>query len=254
MNGIDTKVYLDTGAFCTCVGKDYLQVILPEWKTNPLSIEGVQFGSANSNMYPLGILDTNLVYPHPEGSVNMKTEIIVIDNCTSQHISLKNYYLNIYGIEVNNHKDRYFTIGENKRQEFLFSNIPKQISVVSSNKDTYKEEFLTNKLGEAQINLELSTKMKQELLDVLYKYKNEFASDNEPLGTIKVYEVDITLNINIPYPPVLRKNAYPASPRAMEALEKHIQELIQLGVIRKVGHDEEVEVKTTFIMSWNNDR
>ncbi|MBW0548350.1 hypothetical protein O181_088065 [Austropuccinia psidii MF-1] len=30
MNDIEAKVNLDTGAFCTCVGKDYLQVILPE--------------------------------------------------------------------------------------------------------------------------------------------------------------------------------------------------------------------------------
>ncbi|MBW0574768.1 hypothetical protein O181_114483 [Austropuccinia psidii MF-1] len=29
MNDIEAKVNLDTGAFCTCVGKDYLQVIVP---------------------------------------------------------------------------------------------------------------------------------------------------------------------------------------------------------------------------------
>ncbi|MBW0579035.1 hypothetical protein O181_118750 [Austropuccinia psidii MF-1] len=32
INDIEDKVNLDTGAFCTCVCKDYLQVILPEWK------------------------------------------------------------------------------------------------------------------------------------------------------------------------------------------------------------------------------
>ncbi|MBW0591657.1 hypothetical protein O181_131372 [Austropuccinia psidii MF-1] len=31
MNGIEAKVNLHTGAFCTGVGKDYLQVILPKW-------------------------------------------------------------------------------------------------------------------------------------------------------------------------------------------------------------------------------
>ncbi|MBW0521525.1 hypothetical protein O181_061240 [Austropuccinia psidii MF-1] len=30
MNDVETKVNLDTGASCTCVGKYYLQVILPE--------------------------------------------------------------------------------------------------------------------------------------------------------------------------------------------------------------------------------
>ncbi|MBW0582731.1 hypothetical protein O181_122446, partial [Austropuccinia psidii MF-1] len=93
MNDIEAKVNLDTGAFCTCVGKDYLQAILPGWKSHLLPIEGVQFGSASNNVYPLGILDTNLVFPHPEGSVRMKTEIVVMENCTSQHITLGNDYL-----------------------------------------------------------------------------------------------------------------------------------------------------------------
>ncbi|MBW0586116.1 hypothetical protein O181_125831 [Austropuccinia psidii MF-1] len=191
-------------------------------------------------MYPLGILGTNLVFPHPAGSVRVKTEIVVIDNCTSQHIILGNDYFNIYGIDINNHKDRYFTIGDNKRQIFAFSNMPKQISVVSSVRDTYKDGFVSNQLAEAQIIPSLSPKMRNELVDVLYTYNNAFASDNEPLGAIRGHEVDITLNIDRPCPPVLRGPAYPASPRAREALEKHIQELIQIGVLRKVGHNEEI--------------
>ncbi|MBW0589959.1 hypothetical protein O181_129674 [Austropuccinia psidii MF-1] len=207
MSGIEAKTNLDTGAFCTCLGKDYLQLILPEWKNHLLPIEGVQFSSASNNMYPLGILDTNLVFPHPAGSVRMKTEIVVMDNCTSQHIILGNDYLNIYGIDINNHKDRYFTIGDNKRQKFAFSNMPKQISVVSSVKDTYKDEFVSNQLVEAQTNPSLSPKMRNELINVLYTYNNAFASDNEPLGAIRGHEVDITLNIDRPYPPVLRRPA-----------------------------------------------
>ncbi|MBW0558918.1 hypothetical protein O181_098633 [Austropuccinia psidii MF-1] len=214
MNDIEAKVNLDTGAFCTCVGKDYLQFILPGWKNHLLPIEGVQFSSASNNMYPLGILDTNIMFPHPAGSIRMKTEIVLMDNCTSQHIILVNDYLNIYGSDINNHKDRYFTIGDDKRQKFAFSNMPRQIS--------------------------LSPKMRNELINVLYTYNNAFASDNEPLGATKGHEVDITLNIDRPYPPVLRRPDYPSNPKAREVLEKHIQELIQLGVLRKVGHNEEV--------------
>ncbi|MBW0520960.1 hypothetical protein O181_060675 [Austropuccinia psidii MF-1] len=117
-----------------------------------LPIEGVQSSSASNNMYPLGILDTNIVFPHPPGSVRMKTEIVIMDNCTSQHIILGNDYLNISGIDITNHKYRYFTIGENRRQKFAFSNMSKQISIVSSKKDTYKEAFVANQLVESQIN------------------------------------------------------------------------------------------------------
>ncbi|MBW0534436.1 hypothetical protein O181_074151 [Austropuccinia psidii MF-1] len=200
------------------------------------------------------MLETNLVIPHPAGSVRMKTEIVVMENSTSQQIILGNDYLNIYGIDINNHKDRYFTIGENKRQKLAFSNMPKQISVISSVKDTSNENIVANQLVEARINPSLSPKMRHDLIDVLYTYKNAFASDNEPLGTIKGNEVDITLNIDRPYPPVLRRPAYPASTIAREALEKHIQEFLQLGVLMKVGHSEEVEVTTPVIIAWHNDK
>ncbi|MBW0514295.1 hypothetical protein O181_054010 [Austropuccinia psidii MF-1] len=96
--------------------------------------------------------------------------------------------------------------------------------------------------------------MRHELTDVLYTYKDAFVSDNEPLGTIRGHEADIILNIDRPYPQVLRRPAYPASPRDREAMEKHMQELMQLGLQRKVGHNVEVEVTTPVIISWHNDK
>ncbi|MBW0539619.1 hypothetical protein O181_079334 [Austropuccinia psidii MF-1] len=62
------------------------------------------------------------------------------------------------------------------------------------------------------------------------------------------------LHVERPYPPLLRRQAYPASPRAREALESHINELMKLGVLRKVGHNEEVGVTTTVIITWHNDK
>ncbi|MBW0521399.1 hypothetical protein O181_061114 [Austropuccinia psidii MF-1] len=124
MNSVEAKGNLETGELCTCVGREYLKFIFPEWKNHLLPIKSVQASSSSINMYPLGILDTKLVFPHPAGSVKMKTEIVVMENCTSQHIILGNDYLNIYGIDINNHKDRYFTIGENKSQKFVFTICP----------------------------------------------------------------------------------------------------------------------------------
>ncbi|MBW0553264.1 hypothetical protein O181_092979 [Austropuccinia psidii MF-1] len=196
INYVEDKVHSETGSFLTCIGKDYLQITLPEGKNHLLPIEGVQFSSTSNNMYPLGIVDTSIVFPKRAGSVRMKTEIVVMDNCISQHIIIENDFLNIYGIDINNYKDRSFTIGENERQKFAFSNRPKQISIVSSNKDTYKEELVTDQLVEAQINPSLSPKMRKELINVLYTYKNAFASDNEPLGAIKGHKVDINVNID----------------------------------------------------------
>ncbi|MBW0565219.1 hypothetical protein O181_104934 [Austropuccinia psidii MF-1] len=84
--------------------------------------------------------------------------------------------------------------------------------------------------------------MKEKLIELLLKYKNAFATDKKPLGAIIGHEVDIILNVEKPYPPLSRRPSYPAGPRAREALEVHIKELMDLGVLRKVGHNEQVEV------------
>ncbi|MBW0538532.1 hypothetical protein O181_078247 [Austropuccinia psidii MF-1] len=112
--------------------------------------------------------------------------------------------------------------------------------------------LIAEQLKEAEFNHELTEKLKEKLIDLLFKYKNAFATDKEPLGAIIGHEVDIILNVEKSYPPLLRIPAYPAIPRAREALKVHIKELIDLGVLRKVGHNEQVEVTTPFIIIWHN--
>ncbi|MBW0540488.1 hypothetical protein O181_080203 [Austropuccinia psidii MF-1] len=80
--------------------------------------------------------------------------------------------------------------------------------------------------------------MKEELIEIFFQYRECFASDNESLGAVEGHEVDIMLNVERTYPLLLRRPADSASPRAREALESHINELMKLGVLRKVGHNE----------------
>ncbi|MBW0523334.1 hypothetical protein O181_063049 [Austropuccinia psidii MF-1] len=96
--------------------------------------------------------------------------------------------------------------------------------------------------------------MKEELIEILFKYRKAFPSDNEPLGAVKGHEVDIMLNLEKPYPPLLRIPAYPASPSARDALVSHINELMKLGVLRNFGHNEEVEVTIPVIITWHNNK
>ncbi|MBW0500273.1 hypothetical protein O181_039988 [Austropuccinia psidii MF-1] len=91
--------------------------------------------------------------------------------------------------------------------------------------------------------------MKEKLIDLLFKCKDSFAAEKEPLGAIIGHEVDIILNLEKPYPPLFKRPDYPAIPRAREALEVHIQELMDLGVLRKVGHNKQVEVNTPVIIT-----
>ncbi|MBW0510753.1 hypothetical protein O181_050468 [Austropuccinia psidii MF-1] len=95
--------------------------------------------------------------------------------------------------------------------------------------------------------------MKGDLIKILFKYREAFASDNDPLGAIKGNEVEIILNVKRPYPALLRRPVYPASPRAREALETH-NEQIKLEFLIKSVHSQEVEVTTPVIITWHYDK
>ncbi|MBW0575885.1 hypothetical protein O181_115600 [Austropuccinia psidii MF-1] len=159
----------------------------------------------------------------------------------------------MYGIDLNNDKDRYFTIGNNKCPKISFLPFQRQITVRKVSPINLElEKFKSEQLNEAEIILHLTDKQESEVSALLYDNKKAFASDKEPLGETFVHEVDTILNFERPYPPLLRIPAYPASIKSREALEIYIKELLDLGVIRKVGHNEEVEIIIPVIVAWNN--
>ncbi|MBW0523050.1 hypothetical protein O181_062765 [Austropuccinia psidii MF-1] len=134
-------------------------------------------------------------------------------------------------------------IGSSKRQITV-----NKVSPVNLELEKSKYE----QCNEAEISFHLTDKQESEISSLLYYPKESFASDKEPLGEIVGHEAKIILNIERPYPPLLRRTTYSASQKAREALELHIKELLDLGVIRKVGHNEKVEITTPVIVSWNN--
>ncbi|MBW0545185.1 hypothetical protein O181_084900 [Austropuccinia psidii MF-1] len=126
-------------------------------------------------------------------------------------------------------------------------NTPWKDSVVKNLK-----ENCNNKYKSAEIILHLNDKEENEISSLFYDHRGAFASDKEPLGEIIGHEVDIILNIERPYPPLLRRPAYSASLKSREDLEIHIKEHLELGVIRKAGHNEEVEITTPVIVARHN--
>ncbi|MBW0578053.1 hypothetical protein O181_117768 [Austropuccinia psidii MF-1] len=159
----------------------------------------------------------------------------------------------MYGIDLHNNKDRYFTIGDNKHQKFAFLPFKRQVTVNKVSPVNLKlEKFKSEQLREAEISLHLTDKQENELFSLLYDHKGAFASDKEPIGAIIGHEADIILNIERPYPPLLKRPTYPASPKLRESLETHIKELLELGVMRKVGHNEELEITTPVIVACND--
>ncbi|MBW0566940.1 hypothetical protein O181_106655 [Austropuccinia psidii MF-1] len=132
----------------------------------------------------------------------------------------------MFSIDLHNKKDRYFNIGDNKQQKFAFLPFERQITVRKV----------------SPVNLELE------------KFKLEQSNTAEiSINLTDTQETDIILNIERPSPPLLRRPAYPESPKSREALGIHIKELLDLGVIRAFGHNEEVERTTPVIVAWHNE-
>ncbi|MBW0467089.1 hypothetical protein O181_006804 [Austropuccinia psidii MF-1] len=220
INNKPTKRFLDPWAFCYFVGQSCLKTCVPNFEAQLLPIDDIKFNSASKPMKELRIFEITDIFPHMNGNLRITVEF-VMENCSSTHFILLNDYLILYGVDLHNNKDRYFTIGHNKCQKYAFFSFQRQIT-------------------------------ESELSSLLYDHKEAFESDKEPLGAIVGHEFDIILNIERTYPPLLRRPAYPASPKSREALEIHIKDLLDLGVIRKVGHNEEVEKPTPVIVAWNN--
>ncbi|MBW0537339.1 hypothetical protein O181_077054 [Austropuccinia psidii MF-1] len=102
----EAKLHLYSGAFCTFVGEYYLYRTCTSLKESLMPIAGIKLSSASQDMHTLGIFEAAMIFPHPAGSIRLKVEFVVMNNCTSQHFILGNDYINIYGIDINHHEDR----------------------------------------------------------------------------------------------------------------------------------------------------
>ncbi|MBW0535000.1 hypothetical protein O181_074715 [Austropuccinia psidii MF-1] len=51
---------------------------------------------------------------------------------------------------------------------------------------------------------------------------------------------------------MLRRPPYPASLDTRKEIEKHINELLEMDVISKIGHNEIVEITTPILITWND--
>ncbi|MBW0490996.1 hypothetical protein O181_030711 [Austropuccinia psidii MF-1] len=197
------KPLLYPGAFCSCVGKSFLKTCVPNYEDQFLPIDGIKFNSASNPIKELGIFETNVIFLHINGNLRIAVEFVFMENCSSTHYILGNDYLIMYGIDLHNKKDRYFTIGDNKHQKFAFLPFKRQIMVSKVAPVKLElERFKSEQLNEAEIILHLTDSQENSLPSLLYDHREAFASDKEPLEAILGNEADIILNIERPYPPL----------------------------------------------------
>ncbi|MBW0477357.1 hypothetical protein O181_017072 [Austropuccinia psidii MF-1] len=78
---------------------------------------------------------------------------------------------------------------------------------------------------------------KISLPKILTKNRPKFAIGEEPLVKMRGHNIELYLDVERPYPPMLRRSPYPESLETRKEIEKHINELLEMNVIRKIGHN-----------------
>ncbi|MBW0542900.1 hypothetical protein O181_082615 [Austropuccinia psidii MF-1] len=113
-------------------------------------------------------------------------------------------------------------------------------------------EELLNEFRQGQFSTTLTSKQKLSLLKILRKNRPPFAIGEEPLGKIRGHDIELYLDVERPYPPMLRRPPYPGSLETRKEIEKHINEFLEIDFIRKIGNNEIVEITTSVLITWHN--
>ncbi|MBW0485573.1 hypothetical protein O181_025288 [Austropuccinia psidii MF-1] len=112
-------------------------------------------------------------------------------------------YQRIYGIEIYNGKNRHITIGTNKEKKF-------SLDIYQLSNQHPLEEFI-NEFKEGNFSSNLTSKQNLSLPKTLRKNRLGFPIAGEPLGKIRGHYIELYLDLERPYPPILRRPPYPES-------------------------------------------
>ncbi|MBW0578075.1 hypothetical protein O181_117790, partial [Austropuccinia psidii MF-1] len=235
---------IDSGENCSIVARNYLDHHFPNWEKQLLHIKAKKFKSASGKMTFIGTIIKEIIIPHRRGNIRLNPEFLVLVDAHIQGFFLGTDYQRMYGIDIYNSKNGHITIGTNKEKKFSLD-----IYQISS-QDPLEE--LLKEFREGKFSTTLTSKQKPSLLKMLRKNRPAFAIGEEPLGKIKGHDIELCLDVERPYQPMLRRPPYPASLETRTEIEKHINELLDMDVIRKIGHNEIVEIATPVLITWHD--
>ncbi|MBW0471770.1 hypothetical protein O181_011485 [Austropuccinia psidii MF-1] len=180
-------------------------------------------------MKSIGKIIQEIIIPHRKGNIRINPEFGVLEDAHIQGFLLGTDYQRMYEIDIYNIRNRNITIGTNKQRRFSLDRYQ------MFTHDPLGE--LLNEFREGQLSTNLTSKKKISLLKMLRKNRPEFPIGEEPLGKNRGHDIELYLYQERPYPPMLRRAPYPATLETRKEGEKHINELLDMNVIRKIGHN-----------------
>ncbi|MBW0538312.1 hypothetical protein O181_078027 [Austropuccinia psidii MF-1] len=152
-------------------------------------------------MASIGTIIKEMIIPHRKGNITLNTEFLVLDDAHIQRFLLGIDYQKIYGIDSYNSKNRHITIGTNKENKF-------SLDIYQISAQDPLEELL-NEFGEGQFITTLTSKQKPNCLKMLRKNRPAFAIGEDHLAKIRGHDIELYLDVDRPYPPMLRRPPYP---------------------------------------------
>ncbi|MBW0464051.1 hypothetical protein O181_003766 [Austropuccinia psidii MF-1] len=206
---------IESGAHCSIVARNYLDHHFPNWEKQLFPTKAKKFKSASGNMASIGKIIKAIIIPYRKGNIRLNPD-----------------------------KNRNITIGTNKENK-----ISLDIYQISTH-DPLEE--LLNEFREGQFSTTLTSKQKLSLLKMLRKNKPAFVFGQEPLGKIRGHDIELYLDVERPYPPMLRRTPYPKILETRKEIEKHINDILDMDVIRKIGHNEFVEITTPVLITLHD--
>ncbi|MBW0498470.1 hypothetical protein O181_038185 [Austropuccinia psidii MF-1] len=197
------SLIIDSGAHCSIVARNYLDHYFPNREKQLVPSKEKNLKSASRKMKSIGTIIKEITILYRKGNIRLNPEFFVLENTHIQGFLLGTHYQPMYEIHIYNSKDRNITIGKLKEKKSSLS-----IYQISTH---HPLEELLNEFREGQFSTTLTSKQKLSLLKMLGKNRPSFAIGEEPLGKIRGNDIELYLDVERPYPPMLRRPPYPAS-------------------------------------------
>ncbi|MBW0562044.1 hypothetical protein O181_101759 [Austropuccinia psidii MF-1] len=214
------------GAHCSIVARNDLENHFQNWAKQLFPTKAKSFKSASGKLTSIRTIIKEIVKPHRKGNIRLNPEFIVLDDANIQGFLLGTDYQRMYGIDIYNSKNRQITIGTNKEKKFSLD----RYKIFSQ--DPLEE--LLNEFREGRFSTTLTSKQKLSFLNMLRKNRPLLSIGEEPLGKIRGHDIELYLDVERPYPPILRRPPYPEGLETRKEIEKYINDLLDMDVIRKI--------------------
>ncbi|MBW0481404.1 hypothetical protein O181_021119 [Austropuccinia psidii MF-1] len=238
------QLIAESGSHCSIVARNFLDHHFQHWEEQLLPTKAKSFKHASGKLTSIGTIIKEIIIPHRKGNIKLNPEFVVLEEALIKGFLLGTDYQRMYVIDIYNSENRHITIGTNKEKKFSLN-----IYKISTH-DPLEESL--NEFREGQFRTTLTGKQKLSLLRMLRKNRPAFAIGEEPLGKIRGHDIELYLDVERPYPPMLRIPPYPESLENRKEIEKHINELLKMDVISDIGHNEIVGITTPVLIAWHD--